>query len=187
MSNKGDFAIRLVELFKKNKVTTATLSKATDISEITINKMRNGQNINPTVSTLLAIANYFRVSIDYLINGAAVLPSKSIKIMDLDNIGAEAMELSTADFFSDADFAVRITNNNYKEYKKNSLVLISQRINYKNDDIILVKLNGGHALCTLIVEGGMYIGKSLTVLEKYHDINVENILGIVTGVIWKIN
>ncbi len=186
MTEKSDFAIRLGELFKKNKVTTATLSQATDISAITINKIRNGQNSNPTVSTILAIANYFGVSIDYLVNGSAMTAPKVLNITNIDNFEAQYQTLHTDDFFDDVDFAVRITSKNYGKYTKDSLVLIKKNVSFGNDDTVLVKLKDSYALCTLIIEGNMYIGKSLTVFEKYYDLTHENILGVVRGVVWKI-
>jgi transcriptional regulator with XRE-family HTH domain len=186
MTDKSDFAIRLSELFKKNKVTTATLSQATDISAITINKIRNGQNSNPTVSTILAIANYFGVSIDYLVNGSALTASKTLRVTNIDNFEAGHQIVSVGDFFTDADFAVRITSNNYGKYVKDSLVLINKQAPFANDDTVLVRLKDSYALCTLIIEDNMYIGKSLAVFEKYYDLTLESILGVVSGVIWKI-
>ncbi|MCC2624784.1 MAG: Helix-turn-helix domain [Burkholderiales bacterium] len=184
MTNKSDFAIRLGELFKKNKVTTATLSQATDISAITINKIRNGQNSNPTVSTILAIANYFGVSIDYLVTGSTLGASKTIQVTDIDNFEAKSLSLEIDNFFTDVDFAVRISNNNYSKFVKDSLVLIKKNTSFNNDDTVLVKLKDSYTLCTLIIEDNMYIGKSLTISEKYYDLTKDSILGVVSGVIW---
>ena len=186
MEEKGSFATRLVALMKKNKVTTTKLSKATSISEITINKLRNGKNDNPTISTATALAKYFSVSIDYLVNDSTLSSSPTINITDIDNFGATYTPLKKDDIFKDADFAVKITNKNYPLYQNNSILLIKITTQFKNEDIILTKVNNQYILCKLIIEGGMYIGKSLTISDKYYDITeTQDILGIVIGVIWK--
>ena len=188
MINRGSFASRLVELLKNNKVTTATLSKATNISEITINKMRNGQNLNPTITTIIAIARYFNVSIDYLVSEPGIFNPKLLSVTDIDAIGeAEYTSVNTDDLFIGVDFAIRITSHNYPNFKKNSLVLINRRAVFSNDETVLVKLNDAYILCNLIIEGNMYVGKSLTISEKYYDIKMDNIIGTVIGVVWKSN
>ncbi len=187
MINRGNFAVRLVELLKKNKITTAVLSKATNISEITINKMRNGMNVNPTISTVVAIAKYFNVSIDYLLNEPGTTNQKLINVIDINDINAEAYWFNIDEFFTHADFAIKITNNSYPDFKKYSIALINKNAKLNTDAIILVKLNDSYLLCKLIIEGNMYIGKSLTISGKFYNIELESILGVVTGVIWKSN
>lgn len=183
---KSYFATKLVELLKKHKITTSMLSKATNISEITINKLRNGQNSNPTISTIKPIAEYFGVSIDYLINEQSIPQPKIITVIDIDNFNGTYKELNIDEFFIKADFGIRITNDNYQEYKKFSILLINKDATFNNDDIVLTNLNNSYVILKLIIEGNTYIGKSLTGSEKYYDLNIhENILGTLVGVIWK--
>lgn len=57
---------RLVSLRKSNKVTQKALADAIDVSEITIQRYEYGMR-KPTIEILIALADYFNVSIDYLV------------------------------------------------------------------------------------------------------------------------
>ena len=53
-------------LRNKNNITQQQLADIISVSQQSINKYEN-QNIEPDISTLIALADYFDVSVDYLI------------------------------------------------------------------------------------------------------------------------
>ena len=66
MFNKKIFATRLRELRTKHAVTAITLSKELGISKAAISQFENEANY-PHCNTLCALADYFDVSLDYLV------------------------------------------------------------------------------------------------------------------------
>lgn len=57
---------RLKEIRKERKITAKQLAKVLNVSESTISLYENGKR-EPDLKTLLNIAEYFNVSVDYLI------------------------------------------------------------------------------------------------------------------------
>lgn len=66
MFNKDFFARRLKELRFKQKVSSQALADAVGVSRPAISQFENGVNY-PHVSTFCALADYFNVSLDYLV------------------------------------------------------------------------------------------------------------------------
>lgn len=60
------FPERLKELRKINKTTQAQLAKEIGINERTCRR-HEASDVEPTLSVIIAMANYFNVSIDYLV------------------------------------------------------------------------------------------------------------------------
>ena len=60
------FAIRLKELRSEKQVGQTELAKAIGVSNGTISLWENGLR-EPTLTNLLALAKYFKVSLDYLV------------------------------------------------------------------------------------------------------------------------
>lgn len=58
--------LKLKELREKNKVSQIKLQMDTGIEQALISKYENGKRVPPT-ETLIIFAEYFNVSIDYLI------------------------------------------------------------------------------------------------------------------------
>ena len=60
--------IGLVEIRKKKGFSQQKVAMALNISREALSYYENGKR-NPDLNTLIAMSNYFNVSIDYLING----------------------------------------------------------------------------------------------------------------------
>ena len=60
------FKDRLHELREEEGITKTELAKRTDLSESAIGRWESGTR-TPTLDCLLALANYFNCSIDYLV------------------------------------------------------------------------------------------------------------------------
>ena len=61
------FSTRLKELRKERGLTQEELSKLSGISFPTISRYENGQRDEPKLTILKTLANYFDVTIDYLV------------------------------------------------------------------------------------------------------------------------
>lgn len=70
-----DFITILKELRTENGVTQKELAKACNLSPQCISALEKGIN-SPTAITLSAIANYFNVTVDYLIGREDVTPEE---------------------------------------------------------------------------------------------------------------
>lgn len=169
----------LLGLMKKNKVTIAELSYATGIAEITINKLRNGQNNNPTISTLMQIANFFDTSVNELLGNNI----KTLTVLNED--GTElAQKLPINELQNNAEFAIKITHNNYSEFQKNAILLVSNKINIKNGDFMIVKSSNNFIVCRAIIEPDVILGQSLSRKENVYKIELNNLSGVVIGSLW---
>lgn len=60
------FSNRLKALRQQHSVTQVTLAAAIGLSKQTINDLEHAR-INPSVASLIALADYFNVSLDYIV------------------------------------------------------------------------------------------------------------------------
>lgn len=74
MLEKEKFAQRLNLLLQQHNKTKQALSDAIGVSRPAISQFANGANL-PSVETLVAIAEYFNVSVDYLV-GLSDIPDQ---------------------------------------------------------------------------------------------------------------
>lgn len=176
--NDSILSDNILGLMKKNKITITELSNATGIAEITINKLRNGQNNNPTISTLMEIANFFKITVNEL------LGSNIKNLIILHEDGTELSQKLPIDELHDAEFAIKITHNNYSEFQKNTILLISNKVNVKNGDYMIVKSSNGFVVCRAIIEPNVILGESLSRKENVYKIELNNLSGVVIGALW---
>lgn len=81
------FGIRLKELRKRKGISQSELGKVLNISGRIIGYYESGMRFPKSEIILMAIADYFNVSIDYLLGH-----SEPIHNIDLDGLPAEAVE-----------------------------------------------------------------------------------------------
>lgn len=81
------FAERLKELRDKNKMSQVELSKILNVAKQTVSNWENG-NRTPDNEMLIRIANYFDVSVDYLI-GRTDCPNHSLLTTEYKNKNIE--------------------------------------------------------------------------------------------------
>ncbi len=75
------FSERLIDLMKNNKLTKQALANYLGISRPAVSQFTNAVNM-PNLNTLLDIANYFDVSIDYLLGRDKFLADQEKKIIE---------------------------------------------------------------------------------------------------------
>ncbi len=61
-------ADNLQRLLKENNATVTDMSRDLNIKQPLMYNLVHGKNDNPTINTLKPVADYFKVSIDYLIS-----------------------------------------------------------------------------------------------------------------------
>lgn len=188
MINLSSLAKNLITIMKSNGITTSQLSQDIGIPEITINKLRNGQNTNPTISTLLPITEYFNISLDYLFANKDDKKENKKQIINMNgSISDEFFDLEQyVQIIENIDFMIKVDSNNYMEYKKDSLLLIRKQ-NIINEDIVIIKINNCLMPCKAVIECGILMCKSLIFVGKFYRVNVNEILGVIVGIIWKRN
>ena len=186
MINQDNFAKNLVAIMKSRGITTTRLSAEIDIPEITINKLRNGQNKNPTINTLLPIIQYFNISLDDLFKDNNSKIKLNIPVITMDGSKRDMDVFNLDEYFTVVDFLIEVTCDSYSDFTKGSLLLLSKK-EALNGDFVIVKLNDCLMPCKLVIECGVLTCKSLIYLDKYYQINVDNILGVIMGTIWKRN
>lgn len=159
-------------LMHQHNVDTATLNRKTAIGASTINALRKGIG-NPTLSTLLTVANFFDVELGDLIGVDLTLKSNKTSIafeMPLIKMGEVSSflenklsahntytaEIDTAQ--SKRYFAVALSNDSLAPHFGRGTVFIICRDEVVEDgDIVLVKI-GGHHPCfrKVFVDGTFY-------------------------------
>ena len=87
------FSERLVQLRKEKNITQRQLASALNLSEVGIQNYEGGRR-KPAYDILLALADYFNVSIDYL-TGRTDCPDIVTKDKDGNYIAVEAMHPSS--------------------------------------------------------------------------------------------
>ena len=65
------FSIRLKALRNESKVSSASLASSVGVSRPAISQFENAANA-PSIDTLIALADYFNVSLDYLVGRSDV-------------------------------------------------------------------------------------------------------------------
>lgn len=66
---KNQLSANLVALMNHRHIGGAELARATGIPLSTIKNIRTGANANPTIETLIPLANYFNISLDDIVQG----------------------------------------------------------------------------------------------------------------------
>lgn len=64
--NLNIFSVRLKTLRNESKVSSSSLASSVGVSRPAISQFENAANA-PSIDTLIALADYFDVSIDYLV------------------------------------------------------------------------------------------------------------------------
>lgn len=66
MSNQTTFSARLEALLEERGISKADLAKSLHVDRKTIYRLTNNTESDPKLTVLLAVADFFSVSIDYL-------------------------------------------------------------------------------------------------------------------------
>lgn len=161
------FRIKLKELREINKISQAKLAKQIGVSQSTVGMWENGKN-HPEHNTLLKIAEYFKVPLDYLVGNdeiKTINTSNAIRINVYGSIPAgiplEAIENIVdweeipSDWIKDGSeyIALRVKGNSmYPKYLDGDIVIIRIQPDCESGQDAVVYINGYDATLKRIVK-----------------------------------
>ena len=67
MSNSLTLGERIDDLMKEKGINNAQLAQIIDTPPGNLSKIRNGENTNPKIGLIIALAKYFNVTSDYFL------------------------------------------------------------------------------------------------------------------------
>ncbi|MBP9742028.1 MAG: helix-turn-helix transcriptional regulator [Burkholderiales bacterium] len=167
---KDSLANRLNYLMIKLTVSNTALARSLDMPIQTIQKIRTGVNENPTLSTLRAIAKYFKITVSQLIGDQPLL-GNGVPILSMEQA------LTWEDFVTNNTgerflkpinpnkklFAIVVDSDNYVNFAKEEVLLIDpmQHI-FKNCYVLVNKIDHKDpTIKKIIEEDGVFYLKSL--------------------------
>ncbi len=136
--------------------TTKDLSEAINIPLPTLNRLRSESQVNPTISSLIPICQYFNITLDQLLGFSPLLFSGEGK---QESSGLNAIPLLNCDavpYFEIQNelndepviytelpknlglYAMRVQATCWKVFQKDSLIFVSTNITPQNDDYVVV-------------------------------------------------
>lgn len=185
----------LAEIMRLRRIDVATLSGVTGIPVPTLNRLKSGKNTNPTLATLLPIANYFGISINQLIGKESMLQVSSLaaekksidsciplvsireSVTDVDK--KKYPIIRTSADVSDAAFAIAVKDAFItSEFPENAILIFDPSLKPNHRDYVIVRLSDLQKpiLRQLLIDGDDYYFKPLSrelgemVLSKKHQI-----------------
>lgn len=151
-------------LMAKARLTSSDLAKLIGVPATTIKRIKNNEQSNPTVATLLPIAKYFAITVSELIGCEDEFPAtlttdnylgwRSIpvlswsecihyRILDYSQI---VRRIVTDKKVSSKSYALTIEEQNQKFFPKNSYLIIDPDVDLQSEDLVInVKKNAGIA------------------------------------------
>lgn len=141
------------------KISEYELARRSGIPQPMINKILNGKNTNPKISTLKPLADYFMVTLSQLLGEvelstvSTLMPIneyhhgiKEIPLKQWENLKGqkndkpETMILTESDV-SDNGFAVKIQDNSMSpKFRLGSIIIIDPNVEAKHKDYVLVSM-----------------------------------------------
>lgn len=94
------FGINLQKLLEKEDISENEFSKRIGISQQSINKIITGQSLNPRLSTLVTIADYFKIPLQQMISNHIIqdriqipaIHTVSVPFVDFDDLNMSGLE-----------------------------------------------------------------------------------------------
>lgn len=157
MGYKENLKFNLEHLMKKSNVTNEVLAEKTGISRSSINRIRMNKG-NPTVETLIAICDYFGVSVQELTGDQPLSQLSSLDNSDISNIRVDSsripiikwdsLNLILSPYVSSHENIAHIINSGslfasmtpkaYIDIPKDSILILDKNTKPKHGDYILV-------------------------------------------------
>ena len=177
-------AKNLHRLMSDARLSASELGRRLKIPAATVKKLRTGENINPTISTLLPIANYFGVTISQLIGDQplskpaldiassyggqelALLPLISWEqsiLWNIDqNINAQTQILAEQKP-SENSFALLIETSDSPMFEEGGVILVDKNKEYNHGDYILIHKSGQSrpSIKKILIEDGVKYMQSI--------------------------
>lgn len=189
----------LTKVMSARGVDVARLSDETGIPVPTINRLRTNKNSNPTLATLLPIANYFDITINQLIGkenlterADPAFPSKRlvsscVPIITIEDsvkgiYSSNSPVVTTSAKVSDKAFGITVKETFItSQFPENAILIFDPVLKPNHRDYVIVRIGEHHkpTLRQLLIDGDDYYFKPLSkelgdmvLCEKYQIIAV---------------
>jgi SOS-response transcriptional repressor LexA len=168
-------------LIKNQNVTISELGRYTKVPVTTLKRIKFNQNANPTLATLIPVANFFSVTLNQLV-GIDPLPERKmigkyatkgdewthIPIISWSeainwegNLEEKNFEVISTDIkIGKNSFALKIENDDWNNFLKDSILIIDSTLVPQNRDYVVVYKKGQHKATfkeLLLDEENMYL------------------------------
>jgi transcriptional regulator with XRE-family HTH domain len=211
--NEKDFhhlSTNLARLMFENNLDAPELSRLTSVPTATINRLRANIVTNPTIASLLPIANFFSISLNQLI-GTDEIPSsriagtfhpeyrneKIIPLITLDQITKENKDIksnyndtiSTSANITPKAFATRMNNlAMFPKFPEGTIFIVEPEIPPSDQDFVLVKIEDQKnvSIKQLFIDGDDHYFKNINPeFGRLVHSNKSEILGVIVEAIIK--
>lgn len=183
----------LMKLMREKSIDTKELSALSGISVSLLNALKRGDG-NPTLGTLISLANFFNVSIDNLIstssiNQEALMVIPVFDIQDANDIekhkAPRSIYLKIENETHKNFFAVQINNSSLMPFfDKGSIFIISTHKKYADGDFVLVRINDEYnVLRKIFVKNKGLLFQYISLDAEPHSYDNYRIIGTVSKVI----
>ncbi len=177
----------------ENNISASKLARDTLLPLTSIKKIRNGTNSNPTIATLLPIAQYFEISIEELVTAKKAswntLTSHQLPIISWEESLMWPQD-STNKYptppcepqLSETAFALRIDSDGWGLFSKGSLLLINPSLSHSHNDYAIVHKKGMQrpTLQKMLIEEEKTFLQSVCISNNLQALTSEHrIIGIV--------
>ena len=176
-NKKKSISNNLAALLKQQNLSGGQLAQVLGIPMMTVRRLLSGETEDPRISTLKIIADYFNISIDFLIGDDPrnlLISSKKIKSYLIPKVGWDSLtriknidefyssdwhdwqsiSLSDNDAVSRNSFALESRPSMYPRFPKGTIFIIDPTLAPTDGDIVLIKIkeNNEYTLRELIVD-----------------------------------
>jgi SOS-response transcriptional repressor LexA len=161
----------LNKLMQELRVSADELARQTGIPASTIKKIRNHQNPNPTLSTLIPIAEFFAITLGQL-GGVEPLPTHRIKgqyqtkslqhipLIHWNEIGEDHIKdkptITTEQAYSTEAYALTVEEEDWENLPKGTTLIIDPTLKPSHRDFIIVKKTNQPQLKQLLIDEDQY-------------------------------
>lgn len=181
-------------LLKQEGISGMELARKLQMPPSTIKKIRSKEITNPTIATLAQIANYFSVTIEYLLSKSTpysesqdfVQPALNLPMINWRKIAIQNKSLSINNEQNELanNFALTIEPSKYKIFPLGGTLIIDPNTVANHLDYVIVKRNGYKiSIKQFIIEKSEYFLKSIQSQKHIHKIDNYHIIGVVINYI----
>jgi len=139
-------------LMAKSRLNSSELARLTGLPATTIKRIRNNEQSNPTLATLLPIAKHFAISINELLDGEVVsklesfsvnknshyIPLLSWQQCDFNRFSATAKKIGTELLLSNQAFALQVEEHDLVVFPAKSILIIDPAVTPVSGDYVIV-------------------------------------------------
>ena len=186
-------ASNLTNLMRDKDIDTKELSALTGISISLLNALKRGDG-NPTLGTLITLANFFDVTIDTLILSDArksqtimIIPVYALQTAHAINQyqPLKNIHLKIEDDNSKLSCAIQIDNSSLMPFfDKGSIFLISNDKKYTDGDLVLVRINQeSNVFRRIFIKNKGLLFQYISLNADPHTYDAYEIIGVVIKVI----